>query len=210
MGRLIGGINGPIQGKVGTVIGSSRNGIPYLKGPYKSRTTKISKKEKENRSKFARAQFWLKPLLEFVREGFKDYSLKSQGFVAAKSYLLRNAFEGTSKDIIINPSLVKVSFGDLPLSGNITAKLTGKDKLQFTWDTDPVAGASPYDQVMMLAYDIENAAAYFNITGQFRNTGSDVLLVNAAKGITYHLYVAFTAADRSRQSHSVYLGEIKL
>jgi hypothetical protein len=210
MGRLINGINGPIQGKVGTVIGSSRNGIPYLKGPYKSRTPKISKKEKGNRSKFARAQFWLKPLLHFVREGFKDYSRQSQGFVAAKSYLLLNAFEGTAQDITINPSLVKVSFGDLPLSGNIAANLTGKNKLQFTWDTDPVDGASPYDQVMILAYDIKNAAAYFKITGQFRNTGSDVLLVHAAKGITYHLYVAFTAADRSRQSHSVYLGEIKL
>ena len=187
-----------------------RYGVPYLKGPYKRRTTKISKKEKENRSKFARAQFWLKPLLEFVREGFKDYSRQSQGFVAAKSYLLRNAFEGTAPDIIINPSLVKVSFGDLPLSGNITAELTGKGKLQFTWDTGPVDGASPYDQVMMLAYDIENAAASFKITGQFRNTGSDILLVDSAKGRSYHMYIAFTAADRSRQSHSVYLGEIKL
>ncbi len=31
MGRLIGGVNGQIQGKVGTMIGSSRNGIPYVK-----------------------------------------------------------------------------------------------------------------------------------------------------------------------------------
>ena len=31
MGRLVGGLLGPIIGKVGPVIGSSRNGIPYLK-----------------------------------------------------------------------------------------------------------------------------------------------------------------------------------
>jgi hypothetical protein len=85
MGRLISGINGPIQGKIGTVIGSSRNGVPYVKGPYKNRTLKVSVKELANRKKFAAAQYWLSPILNFVHEGFKGFSQRSQGFVAAKS-----------------------------------------------------------------------------------------------------------------------------
>jgi len=44
MGRLVAGLFGPVIGKVGTVIGSSRNGIPYLKGPHKNRTKTISEK----------------------------------------------------------------------------------------------------------------------------------------------------------------------
>jgi hypothetical protein len=35
MDGLISGINGPVQGKIGTIIGSSRKGIPYVKGPPK-------------------------------------------------------------------------------------------------------------------------------------------------------------------------------
>ena len=84
MGRLLGGVNGQIQGKVGQISGSSRNGIPYIKGPYKNRTKTVSKKELLNRKKFAAAQAWLSPILDFVREGFRGYSQRSQGFVAAK------------------------------------------------------------------------------------------------------------------------------
>jgi len=209
MGRFVNSINGPIQGKVGSVIGSSRKGIPYVKGPYKKRTAKVSKKEIGNRSKFADAQFWLRPLLAFVREGFKGYSLQSEGFIAAKSYLLLNAFEGAPPNFTINPSLVRVSFGDLPLSNNIAVEQIAVDQLQFTWDPARVEGASPLDQAMLLAYDVENAAAYFTVTGQFRNTGSDTLQIAPKTGRTYHLYFAFSAADRSRQSHSLYLGEIR-
>jgi len=207
MGRLTGGINGPIRGKVGTVIGSSWKGIPYLKGPYKKRTLKVSKKETGNRSKFSEAQYWLKPLLKFVREGFKGYTPTVEGFVAAKSYLLLNAFEGEQPDIRINPALVKVSYGDLPLSNNIAVAQIDGGAVHFSWDTAAVEGGNARDQVMLLAYDIENGKAYFTTTGQFRSVGADVLHIDPTPGKTWHFYVAFTAADRSRQSDSVYLGE---
>jgi len=210
MGKLINGINGPIQGKVGTVHGSSRKGVPYLKGPYKKRTKKISKKEKGNRNKFADSQFWLKPLLEFVREGFKGYTERVEGFIAAKSYLSKNAFEGDQPNIRINPALVKVSFGDLPLSNDIAVGLIAPGQLQFTWDGAPVAGGSPKDQVMMLAYDIEHKLASYTTTGQFRSTGSDTLPIPTQKGRTYHLYCAFNGVDRESRSHSVYMGAISV
>jgi hypothetical protein len=210
MGRLVNGINGPIQGTVGTVVGSSRYGVHYLKGYYKKRTTHISAKEKSNRGKFAQSQYWLKPILEFVREGFKHYSPTVKGFVAAKSYLSRNAFEGVAPDVHINPALVKVSYGDLPLSNNIAVALTEDGHLQFTWDPASVTGGSDKDQVMMLAYDIENAFAWEDITGQLRSTGADRLKINTTTKRTYHVYCAFNAADRSKTSDSVYLGAISV
>jgi len=208
MGKLPFGINGPIQGKIGTVHGSSWKGIPYVKGPYKKRTKKVSKPEAANRNKFADAQAWLQPLTLFVRQGFKGFTDTVEGFIAAKSYLLKNAFEGVQPDIHINPALALVSFGDLPLSNDIAVEKTAEGQLLFTWDASYVSGASPHDQVMLLAYDIENAKAYHSITGQFRSTGADTLHIPVVAGKSYHLYFAFTAADRSRQSHSVYLGEI--
>ena len=41
-----------------------------------------------NRKKFAAAQAWLKPIIDFVRVGFKGYNERFEGFVAAKSWLM--------------------------------------------------------------------------------------------------------------------------
>jgi len=208
MGRLVNGINGPIVGKVGTVIGSSRNGKPYLKGPYKPRTKKVSKAELGNRSKFSQAQFWLKPLLKFVREGYRSYKMTSGAFVAAKAYLLRNAFEGMTPDMHINPALMKVSVGKLPLSNDLAVEKKADGTLLFTWSTEDVPDASRYDQVMMLAYNIEEPRTASVTTGQLRRTGSDTLSLHPIKGDTWHIYMAFNSFDRTTQSDSVYMGTI--
>src|SRR4051812_9859871 len=118
MARLTSGINGPFTGSVGTVIGSTWNGIPYMKSRHRRRTKKVSEPEILSRNKFAMAHFWLQPLLPFVREGFKNYSQRSMGFNAAKSQLLKNAFETADGNLIINPALVQLSAGNLPLPGN--------------------------------------------------------------------------------------------
>jgi hypothetical protein len=206
MGRFLSGINGPIHGKVGTVIGSSRNGIPYIKGPYKKRTLVVSEEELSNRKKFAMAQAWLKPLLSFVREGFRGYSQRSYGFIAAKSWLLKNAFIAEGNKRWIDPSLVRVSHGDLPNPETIGASFTDSGDLKFTWSTEGGESIAD-DQVMMLAYNIEKGIAIYKNTGQLRKTGFDILKMEQLYGIRCHVYAAFNAADRSRQSNSVYLGE---
>ena len=210
MGRLISGINGAFEGKVGNVVGSSWKGIPYIKSAYKKRTKKVSAKELANRKKFAMAQEWLKPLLPFVREGYKGFSPTVEGYLAAKSYLLHNCFTGIAPDWQIDPALMKVSYGNLPLPGDITVEQANTSTLQFNWNGSDVAGTSRQDQVMLLAYDLNNQTAFYNLTGQFRSTGTDKLAVNGSAGLSYQIYLAFTAADRSRQSESVYLGEWKM
>lgn len=44
MGKLINGIYGLFEGKVGAVVGSSWKGIPYIKSAYKQRTKKVSER----------------------------------------------------------------------------------------------------------------------------------------------------------------------
>jgi hypothetical protein len=118
MAKFTQGINGPFRGKVGTVIGATWKGIPYMRSLPHARTSKPSAKELNNRRKWALSQHWLQPLTEFVRLGFKGFSPKAEGFVAAKSYLLKNAVEGEGESLAINPSLAKLSWGDLPLPHN--------------------------------------------------------------------------------------------
>lgn len=212
MGRLLGGLNGPFIGKVGSVIGSSRNGVPYMKGPYKNRTVNITEKEAFNRQKFAAAQLWLKPLLQVVRVGFNGISTKSGGFISAKSYLMRNVLKVEGKEIVIDPALVKVSSGDLPMADNVAVSQTGAKELTFTWNAVSMKSENSKDQVIMLAYNIEGAEAFYLLPGQFRSSGQDVLPINRdiKPGSVLHVYIAFVAADRSRQSDSLYLGEITI
>jgi hypothetical protein len=208
MARYTNGINGAFSGKVGTVIGSSWKGIPYMKSLHDKRTIPPHEKEQQNRNKFGMAHRWLKPVTEFVRAGFKGYSEKVEGFIAAKSWLLKNAFEGEGETMSINPSRAKVSHGDLHLPTNITALKTGQEELQITWDV-PEMDDDAYDQVMILAYDIEHGVTEWKITGQFRSAGRDSLYISPSSfEMIYHIYVAFVAADRSRQSDSVYLGTV--
>ncbi len=206
MGQLLSGINGPFQGKIQTVIGSTWKGKAYVKGPYRKHRGKAAEGATRNRSKFAMAHYWLQPLKGFVREGFKGYAQLVEGFNAAKSYLLLHAFEGVAPDITINPALVKVSSGALPLPTNMAVSKVAAGQLAFTWDTVAGQVENSKDQVMMLAYDVEQGKAYFNTLGELRRAGGDTLFTDPTPGKAYHVYGAFVAADRSGQSDSVYLG----
>jgi hypothetical protein len=154
------------------------------------------------------AHTWLRPVTKFVREGFKGYTPTVEGFIAAKSYLLKNAFEGEAPDLIINPALVKVSYGELALPQNIKFTQISPKEIQFTWDTDDIELTNKYDQVMLLAYDIEGGYAFTRLTGQLRMNGSDIITVQRGFKQTHHLYIAFVSADRSSRSNSLYLGPI--
>ena len=207
MAKFVNGINGPFVGKIGNVVGSSRNGEPYLKAKPARKRKRNRKPKTENQSRFSMAHYWLQPLLNFVKIGFKDFK-RSGEFNAAKSHLLLHSFEGTNPDFIINPALVKLSSGDLPIPADLAVAKVDTNKLEFTWTYDRNDKGHSADQVMMVAYDVESGIARYNTTGQFRRTGSDTLTVT--KGKTYHVYAAFTSHDRLKQSESVYMGEVKM
>ena len=212
MGRLTGGINGPIIGKVGTVIGSTWKGKPYVKAINgKGVKTKRGKYEKAYQSDFSILHYWLKPIIEFVRAGFEGYSNEVHAFNAAKSLALKNAFRGEPGNRVLDPALIQLSWGDLPLPEDITVTKTGEFELTFSWEADvKISDTNPCDQVMMLAYSPDKQASFYTVTGQFRKAGSDQLTIPQHHPGIYHIYFAFRAHDRSRQSVSVYLGTVEL
>ena len=84
----------------------------------------------------------------------------------------------------INPAQVKLSFGDLSLSGNIKFEKSEKEELTFSWDTTGLDLKFDRDQVMLLAYDMDHRMAFSTNTGQFRSNGSDLLQIKANKKST--------------------------
>jgi hypothetical protein len=207
MARLNHGVYGPISGKLGPAIGATWKGEPYLRSRPRKRGKKRRVKERLNQEKFSQAHHWLQPVLDFVRIGFRNYSPKMEGFNAAKSCCLKNAFTGESAEQKIDPSLVQLSCGDVPLPANIQMTRSGDHLVEFTWETK-FSGGNNYDQAMLLAYDAESGHVKMQLTGQFRLAGADSMELPHIKNQHYHVYIAFIAHDRSKQSNSVYLGII--
>lgn len=201
------GMHGAFKGKVGKLVGCSWKGIPYIRALPQKRKSEPSERENLNRKKWALSQHWLQPVNTFVREGFKGYSEKVEGFIAAKSYLLKNAFEGEGAKIYINPALVKVSSGSLPMPKQLAANRVAEDKIQITWDAASVHEDNSRDQIMLLAYNIESRSAVITLAGELSKNGSDVIDLQQQSGI-WLIYAAFIASDRSSRSDSVYLGAL--
>src|SRR5688572_7527987 len=150
MARLNNSIYGAISGKLGPAIGASWKGQPYLRSRPRKRGKKRGVKEKQNQKKFSQAHYWLQPLLPYVRIGFHDYSPTVEGFNAAKAFCLKHSFTGEAAGQKIDPSLVQLSYGDLPLPSNIKMKRSGDYFIEFSWD-EQNNGGNNYDQAMLAA-----------------------------------------------------------
>ena len=211
MANIQGGINGPFSGKVGTVVGVQWKGKFYMRSAPKKRTDRRGEKERANQSDFSKVHNWLRPVLGFIRAGFNNYPGRTHAFNAAKSFALKNAFTGKIGERVFDPTLVQLSWGDLPLPQNISVAKTGDLELTFTWDTDFGAkGALPVDQALLLAYDDEQRKSFSMLNGQYRKTGTDQLVIPRDHPGNYHVYIAFMNPDRSMQSVSRYLGRIQV
>ena len=203
MARIKNGILGPYVGTIGPVVGSSRNGVPYLKSRPKRRRRKRDSGEKLNQDKFSVVHYWLQPLIDYLREGFKGSS--SGAYNAAKSYALKHAVKEDSGKWNIDPSQIKTSQGNLALPEDIKVTRDENNVLQFTWGKSPSDG-SRYDQVMIVAYNGNKVVG--KERGQFRSNLADTLDLGKTSSTKYHIYISFIADDRSRQSESVYLGQL--
>jgi hypothetical protein len=119
--------------------------------------------------------------------------------------------EGEPMHSSVNPALVKVSIGDLPLSADFSITYENGE-LTFTWNTELPTGGSLYDQLMPLAYKIDESLSrvHKRTASALRKSGTDSLGVDPTPGGVYHVYVAFTSEDRSRNSDSLYLGEVTI
>ncbi len=208
MGKASNGMFGAFTGKIGNLVGYYANGNYIIRSIPSKRTRKVSTAEKSNRQKFAIVQAWLKPILDFVRVGFKNYGTSTGGYKAAVADALRNAVKGAYPSQYVDPEFVKVSGGDLHFPVAVSMTLLANHVLQFTWSTEN-EDDDPYDQAMLLAYGHDQDKAVFKETAAFRWLGTDNLVLKPGPVETaYHIYLAFVAQDRSRQSKSRYLGVV--
>ena len=197
---------GHIKGKLGTLVGCTWKGRPYLRRKA-LRTSPPTKGETRNRYVFDLVNEWLKPVHEFVRLGFRNYSDSVWGINAASSLLHKTALHRDGFESFIDPSLAKLSHGTLGLPTDLVVILDG-DQLLFYWSTELGPDKDPKDRIMMLAYNIEQGTAATETSGPHRFTGYASLPLKPIDPGTYHLYAAFIAPTAEKQSPSRYLGSV--
>lgn len=208
MASIKNGILGGFTGKIGNVVGYSTYGVDRMRS-ISDRTAPATAAELRNRKQFKLVQDTLNCIKELIKIGFNNYWTKTGGTRGAISYNKTKAVQLNDDDCAIDPERFRFSGGVLPGLNNAAFKMERDDLLRFNWNPELVYGASPKDQVMLLAIDLEGKKASYECLGNFRSSGTDVLrLSNDLKGKNLDIYIAVVAKDRSKQSDSQYLGRI--
>lgn len=216
MAILDGGVNGGFSGKAGSVVGYYMYGKWIIRGlPKLSRKNKKgSIKQNIARKKFTSMQYFLGPVLYFIRVGFNLLSKENNNsaYNSAKSYNMLNAMDG---DGVIQYHQVCLTYGSLT---GVEGALVEKDDVgfHFSWTDNSnysslrkTNDASGSDQVMLVAYDVQGKQATFITSGARREIGRESLLLDKIyKGKEVHLWISFIAENRDCIATSTYLGSL--
>ena len=201
--------NGLISGKIGEVVHYQVKGKQFLrKRP--QREAPPTEGELHGQDLLKVVNSWVKPLLEFVRIGFRGYNERYEGWNAAVSVVHREALQRDGDTYWVDPAKARVSHGSLPLAKNLQAQLQPGGRVDFSWDPSGVSGCSPRDRVMLLAYNVEEHWPAFELSGPKRHEGLAWLPLSGNVPGTYHLYAAFVSEDGEEQSESRYLGVVEI
>lgn len=204
------GINGPIKGKVGTVIGSSWKGINYIKGlSKKKKNANPSAAQIGQREKFKIIGRFMKVMSAVISLGFNKNLPGDTGYNNATAYVLKNALDTTTSPFSIRYSKVLLTRGEYPSDDNLSAVPGLPGKILFNWANNTGLGAAKSnDKVVMVAYcSLQNKMTFNNDTA-IRSDSSAMLDLDDFKGQLVETYVSFLKADGTDVSSSIYTGQV--
>lgn len=212
MGTLKQGILGGFSGKVGTVIGYTRNGMSYIRGLMTSHTDANTLAQQEQRAKFRLVVLFLRPLIGLLRTGFKKAGTNLSGFNAAVSYTLGNAVTGIFPDLTIDYPNLMVCQGNLPGALNAEALPGVAGKINFSWDDNSADfGAHATDKIVLVAYCATLNKFVSLIGDATRVTGALVMtLPDAFSGNTVQTYLGFCNAGMTEFSNGEFLAAVQV
>ncbi|WP_113922178.1 DUF6266 family protein [Cognataquiflexum aquatile] len=207
---------GTFNGKVGGLVYYQVGGKTYVRQAPPKQTK--AKKEKTSelkmlyQSKMTLTQRHLKSLKGAIAFGFQNEAVGARRpFHACVSYTLNNSFIADGKYFALDPSLLKISRGNLLPPQNPKAEKTN-DGILVTWDNNSyVSNSKPWDKAFIVLHNPENMISELVIFGNDRSSESEIfpLSVNRLKD-KWHVYLAFsqeqTKSAEMLLSDSAYLG----
>jgi hypothetical protein len=211
MGIINKGILGPVSGTVGTVIGGSWKGIPYLRSQPTSTRTEFTQPQLNQQQRFATTVSFLQPMTALLTVSFRDFAVKMSGFNNAVSYTLKNAITGAYPTYTIDYSMALVSRGDLPNAIGPAATVSGTNQIGYSWtDNTGVGKATATDKSILVVYCPARKQCIFTTAGSVRSAGSATIDVAAFAGQTVQTYIGFVSADGKDIASSFFTGQFAL
>ena len=211
MARHGNGILGSFSGKVGTVVGSSWNGIPYMRSlPARKKNRRFSEAQKIQQAKFAVVTKFLKPFNPLFGLSFEQQpgmTRKNQAY----RQLFTQALSGQYPDFTVALSQLEVARGSLKKADNPAVSAPGAGKLKFTWkDNSGLGNAAKGDKAILVAYCPESQHALFTVNGGDRAGETGELDLAYFSGKEVHTWVSFRSADGLRTADSIYTGMLRV
>ncbi|SMC54087.1 DUF6266 family protein [Pedobacter africanus] len=211
MARYKNGINGPVSGKIGNVVGGSWRGIDYLRSLPDTSNKTFSEKQKNQHFLMGLVSSWLKPLKLIVEKGYQAIMSGKTPMNACVSYHMKNAVEGNSPlEYMIDFAKVILSRGELliPLIREVLSLIDAV--LHIKWEN---ASASIFnnedDKATIVVYNpAKKAFVSFEDVAQRADKEVMLRLPAGYAGDTVHCWQHFVNANGNMVSTSVYLGEL--
>jgi len=212
MARYENGINGPVSGKVGTVIGASWRGVAYLKGKHKNSVKTATEAQLMQRSILSLANSWLKPVRDLIWIGFQVFKGTKTPMNGAVSLLMKEAIVVEDGLPRIDFSAVILSRGELLTSWMLELSPLIDAVLYLKWDNSPLSAFNRKDdRAMFVVYNpVKEKFITFSNVALRDDREVNLQLPVSFSGDVLHCYLFYINATGDMVSTSQYLGEVVL
>ena len=210
MGRLINGLFGGFQGRVGNLVGYTLKGKHVIRMIGKSNKP-LTAARKANCEKMKVVNEILKPSIQAIRAGFRlaVVGTDKNEYNEAVSYNKKNALQGTYPNISLDYTKVLMSTGSLPVAANPSISQNGRE-ITFNWEIS-ASPASEYhtDRAMLVIYFPDIKETCCSLIGSKRVEGKDILVISHEHvNERMEAYISFMKDDGKKISNSAYAGAL--
>ncbi len=211
MGKLLQGINGPISGKVGPVVGYMLNNQAVVRALAGRSKKPLTPKQIHQRKKFALMNDFLGQLTDLLNMTYGHLVVHMTGYNKAFSYNVMNAIRGFYPDLSIDYKMVLLGRGDLPNVGLANTKALPDGKLEFRWtDNSGTGKAKASDKAFAAVYNEELKDWEYDLNLATRAEGVCVLDASILKGKPVHAYLGFITENSKDVTDTLYTGLVDL
>ena len=212
MGKISGGINGPVIGQVGPVVGYMWHGVNCIRTKPQHIRDRKSKRQIAQRQCLTRVQRFMQSMTEYLRVGFSGmpYSYHRSAFNAAMSYNMRSGVKGKNSDMKIDYAHTSVARGDLLNADAVQAEIS-LGRIKISWNYSPQnLSVKASDYAMPLIYNRDKNQSIYDTQSVRRKEGQLVMeLPESWAGDRLEVYLSFRSKDGKHIADSTYVGHFK-
>jgi hypothetical protein len=209
MGKMLYGINGPIIGKVGSVVCYVAYGESFVRGLSTRPKKPPTVLQRQQHAKFSLMNKFLKDIIPLLNQTNKSDRPQVSGYNKAHSYNVKNAFKGQYPDLAIDFDMVLLSRGDLPNVKDPGVELLSEGQIRFSWTDNSGSGmAHSDDQAFVAVYSEELGTWEYGLNLGTRSSKACIFKRSHLARQQVQIYIGFLSADGNEVTNSLYAGFI--